>query len=86
VAAKCHLQGEEGTPYYEYVITVQPGDDLRKIGPVARVSAQWKKLFYLRSAVERVNSRLKETRRLQDFCFRCLRKVTAHCLLLVLTL
>jgi IS5 family transposase len=86
VAAKCHLQGEEGTPYCEYVITVQPGDDLRKIGPVARVSAQWKKLFSRRSAVERVNSWLKGTRRLQDFCFRRLRKVTAHCLLSVLTL
>jgi hypothetical protein len=86
VAANCHLQGEEGTPYCEYVITVQPGDDLRKIGPVARVPTQWKKLFSRRSAVERVNSRLKETRRLQDFCFRRLRKATAHCLLSVLTL
>jgi IS5 family transposase len=86
VAEKCHLQGGEGVRYCEYGIRVQPEDDLRKVGPVARISPQWKELFSRRSAVERVNSRLKETRRLQDFCFRRLRKVTAHCLLSVLTL
>jgi hypothetical protein len=86
VAEKCPLRDREGTLYCEYVITVRPEDDLRKIGPVARVSAQWKELFSRRSAVERVNSRLKETRRLQDFCFRRIWKVTTHCLLSVLTM
>jgi IS5 family transposase len=86
VADKCHLKGGQGRRYCDYVITVQPEDDLRKIGKVARVSAQWKELFSRRSAVERVNSRLKETRRLQAFCFRRIWKVTAHCLRSVLTM
>ncbi len=74
------------TPYCNYVITVKPEDDLRKVGPVARVSPQWKELFSKRTSVERVNSRLKETRRLRRFCFRRIKKVTAHCLMSVLTM
>ena len=86
VAEKCHLKDSDGALYCDYIIRVQPQDDLRKIGLVARVSPQWKTLFARRSSVERVNSRLKETRRLQDYCFRGIRKVSVHCLMSVLTM
>ncbi len=83
---KCHLYHGEETPYCNYVIKVKPEDDLRKIGPIARISSQWKELFSKRTSVERVNSRLKETRRLRKFCFRRIRKVTVHCLMSVLAM
>ncbi len=83
---KCYLNRGEDAPYCDYVITVRPEDDLRKIGLVARISPEWKELFSKRTSVERVNSRLKETRRLRKFCFRGIRKVTAHCLMSVLAM
>jgi hypothetical protein len=86
IPEKCHLNRGEDAPYCNYVITVKPEDDLRKIGLVARTSPEWKKLFSKRTSVERVNSRLKETRRLRKFCFRRIRKVTIHCLMSVLTM
>jgi IS5 family transposase len=82
----CHLKKRKGVHYCDDEVWVQPEEDLRLIGPVARVSPEWKRLWSMRSAVERVNSRLKECRRLESHCFRGLRKVALHCLLSVLVL
>ena len=46
-------------------------------------SSEWKTIYARRSSVERVNSRLKECRRLERHCFRGLAKVTLHALLSV---
>lgn len=83
---KCHLQNCKGVHYCDDVVTIPPEDDLRRVGPVARVSKEYKTLYNKRSSVERVNSRLKETRRLEDFRFSRIKKVTIHCLLSVLTM
>jgi len=82
----CHLKRRKGVHYCDDEVWVQPEEDLRLIGPVARVSPEWKRLWFMRSAVERVNSRLKECRRLEGHCFRGLRKIALHCLLSVLVL
>lgn len=49
-------------------------------------SREWKAIYAKRSSVERVNSRLKECRRLERHCFRSLAKVTAHALISVLSM
>ena len=49
-------------------------------------SKEWKAIYGKRSSVERVNSRLKECRRLEGHCFRGLAKLTAHSLLSVAVL
>jgi transposase len=53
---------------------------------VNRKSWEWKNLYAMRTSVERTFGRLKEHRRLERHCYRGLDKITAHCLLSVLTL
>ena len=80
------MKDRKGVAYCNDVITVDPEDDLRRVGPVARVSKEFRETMAKRTSVERVNSRLKEARRLNDHCFRGIEKVTTHCLLSVLTM
>ncbi len=44
-------------------------------------SKEWKAIYGKRSSVERVNSQLKECRRLEGHCFRGLAKATTHAML-----
>lgn len=64
----------------------RPGTEARTIGVIPRNSKDWKSLYARRTAVERVFGRLKEHRRLERHCYRGPAKITAHCLLSVLTL
>ena len=41
----------------------------------------WKKLYDTRQSVERVFKGMKQSRRLNDHCFRGLEKVALHCIL-----
>lgn len=49
-------------------------------------TSEWKALYKQRTAVERVNSRLKGQRSLNDITVRRLRKVTLHCYLSLIAL
>ena len=49
-------------------------------------SKEWKAIYAKRSSVERVNSRLKECRRLEGHCFRGLAKLTTHAMLSVVVM
>lgn len=49
-----------------------------RYAPFLYGSKEWKAIHAGRSSVERVNSRLKECRRLERHCFRGLTKVTLH--------
>ena len=53
---------------------------------IPRDSEEWNALYSKRTSVERVNSKLKEHRRLNSHCHRGLGKVQLHCLMSVLSL
>ena len=66
---------------------VKPVHDYRRFGyRIKRGTEEFKTIYRKRVAVERVNSRLKDKRRLEAHCFRGLEKINLHCTLAVLTM
>lgn len=69
------------------IIWVRPVHDYRRFGyRVAKHTKEWTNLYNRRTAIERINSRLKYGRRLDSHCFRGLGKIEFHCSLAVLSL
>lgn len=69
------------------IIWVRPVHDYRRFGyRVAKHTEEWTNLYSHRTAIERINSRLKYQRRLDSHCFRGLDKMQLHCSLAVLSL
>ena len=69
------------------IIWIRPVHDYRRFGyRVARNTEEWVNLYNHRTAIERINSRLKYERRLDSHCFRGLGKIGLHCRLAVLSL
>jgi hypothetical protein len=68
------------------VIWIRPLWEYRKFCPIPRDSEEWNLIYSKRTAVERVNSKLKEHRRLNSHCHRGLAKVRLHCIMSVLSL
>ncbi len=68
------------------VAWIRPFWEYRKLCPIPRDSEEWNSLYSKRTSVERVNSKLKEHRRLNSHCHRGLEKVRLHCLMSVLSL
>jgi IS5 family transposase len=68
------------------VAWIRPLWEYRKFCSIPRDSEEWNKVYSMRTAVERVNSKLKEHRRLNTHCHRGLSKVRLHCLMSVLSL
>lgn len=62
------------------------GTELRTECAIPRESREWKRLYAMRTGIERLFGRAKETRRLERHCYRGIEKVETHCLLSVLTL
>lgn len=61
-------------------VWVRPVHDYRRFGyRISRSSDAWRELYHKRTAIERVNSRLKDKRRLDSHCFRGLEKIDLHC-------
>jgi len=61
--------------------------DYRRFGfRIERGTEEWKELYRKRVAVEHVNSRLKETRRLEAHCFRGYERINMHATLSVLVM
>ena len=58
---------------------VNKPNDPRRFGQVRRDSAEWRILYAMRQAVERVFKSLKQSRRLEAHCVRGLRRVALHC-------
>jgi len=68
-------------------IWVHPVHDYRRFGyRINPNTLEWMDLYTHRTAIERINSRLKYERRLDSHCFRGLDKVRFHCALAVLSL
>lgn len=68
------------------VVWIRPFWEYRKFCSIPRESAEWAEIYSRRTAIERVNSKLKEHRRLDSHCHRGLLKVRLHCLMSVLSL
>lgn len=64
--------------------TVQ--QDRRVFVPLARSSYKWKKLYKMRTAVERVNSRLDESFGFEAHYIRGLKKMDVRCSLALITM
>jgi hypothetical protein len=68
------------------VVWIRPFWEYRKFCSIQRDSDEWNGIYAKRSAIERVNSKLKEHRRLDSHCHRGLSKVKLHCLTSVLSI
>jgi transposase len=66
---------------YGYVLKLPIGDDPRRHPPVPRESKKWERLYRMRTAIERVNSRLKEFLGLRRITVRGIVKVTVRSVL-----
>ncbi len=71
---------------YGYVLKLGIGDDPRRHPPVPRETRKWERLYRLRSAVERVNSRVKDLLGLRRITMRRINKVTMRCALSLLVM
>jgi IS5 family transposase len=71
---------------YKLVVKLNIDDDPRRYVPVPRETKKWKKLYRLRGAVERVNSRLKEHLQLDELRVRGIAKVRCRLGLSVLVM
>ncbi len=63
---------------YGYVLKLPIADDPRRHPPVPRESKKWQRLYRMRTAVERVNSRVKELLGLGAITLRGLARVTVR--------
>ncbi len=66
---------------YGYVLKLPIGDDPRRHPLVPRESKKWERLYRMRTAIERVNSRLKEFLGLRRITVRGIVKVTVRSVL-----
>jgi len=71
---------------YGYVLKLPIMEDPRRHPPVPRESKKWQRLYRLRSAVERVNSRVKGLLGLDKITVRGIAKVTVRSLLSLLVM
>jgi len=81
---RCHLDTRRGVRYCMDEIWENRTDNPRRFGALRRKSAEWKALYRLRQAVERVFKSLKQSRRLEAHCVRGLRRVALHCAMAML--
>lgn len=71
---------------YGYVLKLKISDDPRRHPPVPRESKKWQRLYRLRTAIERVNSRVKDLLGLRQLTLRGIAKVTVRSLLSLLAM
>lgn len=83
----CRLKDKTGLTTYcdiEYYEELD-GDALRKVGRLVRTTRLWKKLYKMRSTIERLFRSLKHSRLLNQHQYRGLAKVRLHASLALLT-
>jgi len=71
---------------YGYVLKLPIADDPRRHPPVPRESQKWQRLYRLRTAVERVNSRVKDLLGLGRITVKGFSKVTVRAMLSLLVM
>jgi IS5 family transposase len=83
---KCSFLSPCSASSYGYVLKLPIMDDPRRHPPVPRESQKWRRLYRLRGAVERVNSRVKGLLGLGRITVRGMTKVTMRALLSLLVM
>jgi len=71
---------------YGYVLKLSISDDVRRHPPIPRETRKWQRLYNLRSAIERVNSRVKDLLGLRHMTVRGIAKVTVRSVLSLLVM
>ena len=71
---------------YGYVLKLPIAEDVRRHPPVPRESKKWKRLYKMRTAVERVNSRVKDLLGLNNLTVRGIAKVIVRSALSLLVM
>ena len=74
----CRLKNRKGVRYCDTEVWENRTDNPRLFGPIRQNSQEWRDLYRLRQAVERVFKSMKESRRLERHFARGLRKVSLH--------
>ena len=76
--AECKSRFRCTSSPYGYVLKLPIAEDVRRHPPVPRESKKWERLYKMRTAVERVNSRVKGLLGLGDITLRGIKKVTVR--------
>jgi transposase len=76
--AACESRFRCSSSSYGYVLKLPIAEDVRRHPPVPRESKKWERLYKMRTAVERVNSRVKELLGLGEITLRGIKKVTVR--------
>jgi hypothetical protein len=84
--AKCKDLSPCSSSAYGYVLKLPIADDVRRHPPIPRETKKWKRLYKLRTAVERVNSRLKDWLGLRRITVRGIAMVTVRSVLSLLVM
>jgi hypothetical protein len=71
---------------YGYVLKLPIAEDVRRHPPVPRESRKWERLYKMRTAIERVNSRVKDLLGLNKITVRGIVKVTVRSALSLLVM
>ncbi len=85
VEAGCPLMERKGVRYCDYELWVEPEENLRVIGFVARSSKEWDELYARREIIEQLFKAMKQSRRLERHCFRGKRNIELHISMCALT-
>ena len=84
--AECKSRFRCTSSAYGYVLKLPIADDPRRHPPVPRETQKWQKLYRMRTAIERVNSRVKELLGLGKITVRGIGKVTVRVILSLLVM
>jgi transposase, IS5 family len=84
VKEECKSRFRRSSLSYGYVLKLPIDKDVRRHPPVPRESKKWKRLYKMRTAVERVNSRVKGLLGLDKIIIRGIPKVTVRSALSIL--
>lgn len=80
----CNLRDRSGVAHCRDQLWEKRPDNPRLAGPISRDSIEWRDLYGLRQAIERMFKSLKQSRSLQAHCVRGLRRVGLHAAMSVL--
>jgi len=84
IYAECKSRFRCTSSPYGYVLKLPIAENVRRHPPVPRESLKWQRLYKMRTAVERVNSRVKDLLGLNKITIRGIAKVTVRAALSLL--
>ena len=88
-ACKSHgvsCRGRDKCPYYNKAVRIKLDEDRRRFTPVARPSYKWERIYDMRTAIERVNSRVDNVFGFERHFIRGMKKMRFRCSLALLVM